>query len=77
MEPEDPKSLLGCVEKVRNAPWGEEHTEKVRDFLMRYYSRDVLAGRFLELLVRVAGRFPDKSKCETYEGELTLAGGPR
>jgi len=77
MEPEDPESLLGCVEKVRSALWGEEHTEKVRDFLVRYYSRDVLAGRFLELLVRVAGRVPDKSKCETYDGELTLAGGPR
>jgi len=77
MEPEDPVSLLGCVEQARKAAWAVEHTKKVRDYLAKYYSRDLLAGRFLELLVRVAGGAHEKKKPASFDRKPTLAGGSR
>ena len=52
MEPDDPQSLLSCIEKIQTA--GKE-SFKGRDYVSLYYDRDKLARDMVEIVERVYG----------------------
>jgi len=54
MEPENSESLLECVERLSQTQVDvAEHRESVRQYLKTNFTRDKLAERFLEVILRV------------------------
>jgi glycosyltransferase involved in cell wall biosynthesis len=55
MEPESADSLVECIDQIRGShPLASDETGRVRDFLQKFYSRDVMAERMLKVIFAVA-----------------------
>jgi len=52
MEPDNPESLLSCIEKIRDM--GKE-SFKGREYVSAFYNRDKLAREMVEIVERVYG----------------------
>lgn len=56
MEPDNERELVAAVLKLRDDPdYYESLCAKGREFVIAHYTRDVLAGRFLEIIESVGG----------------------
>lgn len=60
MEPENPASLLDCVERLNRGSYGVAKIDEVMGYLQQHFSRDTLAERMLTTIERVVNSRPGK-----------------
>lgn len=60
MEPENPESLLDCVERLNSGSYGVAKIDEVMGYLQEHFSRDTLAQRMLTTIERVVNSLPRK-----------------
>ena len=62
MEPENPESLLECVERLEKGSYAIAKIDKVMEYLQQHFSRNVLAQRMLKTIENVVDYLPEMDR---------------